>query len=75
MALGTGREWSTRVLDLLRIAVAEFAAYDSSDRAASDQLWPVPLALDESRLGEVDEAWVPVVTPDGPGVLVWENSD
>ncbi|BBC29284.1 hypothetical protein SGFS_005780 [Streptomyces graminofaciens] len=26
-------------------------------------------------LSEVDEAWVPVVTPDGPGVLVWENSD
>ncbi|MFJ9863314.1 DUF6210 family protein [Streptomyces sp. NPDC101165] len=33
--------------------------------------------LDEelTRLAEVDEAWVPVVTPDGPGVLVRENSD
>ncbi|MGW2742114.1 DUF6210 family protein [Streptomyces sp. NPDC001450] len=36
---------------------------------------PRPLALDETRLAEVDEAWVPVVTPDGPGVLVRENSD
>jgi hypothetical protein len=34
-----------------------------------------PLLLDESRPGEVDEAWVPVLTPDGPGLLVWNNSD
>ncbi|MFJ9693834.1 DUF6210 family protein [Kitasatospora sp. NPDC101183] len=33
------------------------------------------LSLDESRISEADEAWVPVVTPDGPGVLVWPNSD
>jgi hypothetical protein len=35
----------------------------------------VSLRLDESRLEEVVEAWVPVLTPDGPGVLVWENCD
>ncbi|MGS2617385.1 DUF6210 family protein [Micromonospora sp. LZ34] len=34
-----------------------------------------PLRLDESRMREVDEAWVPVITPDGSGVLVWFNSD
>ncbi|MGW5265488.1 DUF6210 family protein [Microbispora sp. NPDC004025] len=33
------------------------------------------LRLDESRIREVDEAWVPVATPDGPGVLMWRNSD
>jgi len=33
------------------------------------------LVLDEGRLGELDEAWIPVVTPDGPGYLVWGNSD
>jgi hypothetical protein len=33
------------------------------------------LALDEVRLVEIDEAWLPVVTPDGPGFLVWPNSD
>ncbi|MEU6356441.1 DUF6210 family protein [Streptomyces sp. NPDC047072] len=38
--------------------------------------WPPSLLdLDESRLAEADEAWVPVLTPDGPGVLTWENSD
>ncbi|MFI8456658.1 DUF6210 family protein [Kitasatospora sp. NPDC085464] len=36
---------------------------------------PPWLQLDESRIGEADEAWVPVITPDGPGVLVWLNSD
>ncbi|MGA5819691.1 DUF6210 family protein [Kitasatospora sp. NPDC094028] len=36
---------------------------------------PHGLRVDESRAGEIDEAWVPVLTPDGPGVLVWPNSD
>jgi hypothetical protein len=31
--------------------------------------------LDVARLSAVDEAWVPVVTPDGPGLLPWPNSD
>lgn len=44
-------------------------------RDASDEDQRLCLRLDESRLGEVVEAWVPVVTPDGPGVLVWENCD
>jgi Family of unknown function (DUF6210) len=34
-----------------------------------------PLLLDPQRVDEVDEAWLPVSTPDGPGVLVWLNSD
>ena len=33
------------------------------------------LGLDESRLREADEAWGPVLTPDGRGVLLWANSD
>ncbi|MFB4318684.1 DUF6210 family protein [Actinomadura sp. 21ATH] len=36
---------------------------------------PHPLRLDENRMPDADEAWVPVATPDGPGVLVWPNSD
>ncbi|WP_373861898.1 DUF6210 family protein [Actinomadura hibisca] len=36
---------------------------------------PHALRLDEDRIGEADEAWVPVLTPDGPGMLVWHNSD
>jgi len=33
------------------------------------------LALDRSRDGEVAEGWAPVLTPDGPGVLLWTNCD
>ncbi|MCY1030791.1 DUF6210 family protein [Corallococcus sp. BB11-1] len=33
------------------------------------------LALDRERLDEVTEAWVPVLTPYGPGILVFENCD
>lgn len=36
---------------------------------------PHALQLDESRIREADEAWIPVTTPDGPGMLVWCNSD
>lgn len=33
------------------------------------------LQVDEARLGELLEAWVPVLTADGPGVLAWANCD
>ena len=33
------------------------------------------LRLDESRLRELAEAWVPVVTPAGSGILMWNNCD
>ncbi|MFJ8108557.1 DUF6210 family protein [Streptomyces sp. NPDC096132] len=66
-----GLDWPPELLQRLRSAVA-FPVYGSANR---DDLFPAPLVLDESRLSEVDEAWVPVLTPDGPGVLVWENSD
>lgn len=36
---------------------------------------PHALRLDETRIREADEAWIPVITPDGAGVLVWFNSD
>jgi hypothetical protein len=36
---------------------------------------PSPLRLDKQSLRDADEAWAPVLTPDGPGTLVWFNSD
>jgi hypothetical protein len=59
-------------LDRLK-ALVESIPYWSSDEAGSEQR--THLRLDETRLGELLEAWVPVVTPDGPGVLVWDNCD
>ncbi|MDN3027698.1 DUF6210 family protein [Streptomyces sp. S.PB5] len=64
-------DWPEELLDRLRRAVA-LHVYGSENR---DDTYPGPLALDESRLAEADEAWVPVLTPDGPGFLAWENSD
>ncbi|GAA3792542.1 DUF6210 family protein [Streptomyces phyllanthi] len=64
-------DWPEGLLDRLRAAVG-LHVYGSANR---DDTWPTALVLDETRLAEIDEAWVPVVTPDGPGVLVWENSD
>jgi len=34
-----------------------------------------PLRLDRVRIGELAEAWIPVETPDGPGVLLYKNCD
>ncbi|MFL6054530.1 MAG: DUF6210 family protein [Actinoallomurus sp.] len=58
-------------LDRLRAMVEEilFWAYDGIDEE------PHPLRLDDGRISDVDEAWMPVLTPDGPGVLMWSNSD
>jgi hypothetical protein len=33
------------------------------------------LEVDEERADELDEGWVPVRTPDGPGYLAWVKSD
>lgn len=34
-----------------------------------------PLRIDEARIDEIAEAWIPVETPDGPGVLLYKNCD
>ncbi|MGW4649732.1 DUF6210 family protein [Kitasatospora sp. NPDC004289] len=57
----------------LRLGAAVSALrYWTSDGAVDH---PHPLRLDDSRAAETDEAWVPVLTPDGPAVLLWSNSD
>lgn len=33
------------------------------------------LVLDRSRVSEVTEGWVPVLTSAGPGILLWKNCD
>lgn len=55
-------------LERLRSLVEAIPYWTESDQR-------LHLRVDEERLGELVEAWVPVLTPDGPGVLVWENCD
>ncbi|MEW2358639.1 DUF6210 family protein [Spirillospora sp. NPDC029432] len=63
--------WADEERRRLRGAV-EGIAYWACD---GDDEEPAPLRLDETRMPDADEAWVPVATPDGPGILVWLNSD
>lgn len=43
--------------------------------AVDDGDKPTMLTIDESRGDEIVEAWVPVLTSYGPGVLLWDNCD
>ena len=36
---------------------------------------PYQLCVDQDRIGEIAEAWIPIETPDGPGVLLYKNCD
>ena len=65
-----GPELTSEALDLLRAALRAARFWTPAPGTH-----PEPLALDESELAELDEAWIPVLTPAGPGVLVWPNSD
>jgi hypothetical protein len=64
-------QWRDEELDSLRGSVQGICYW------ACDGLSETPhaLQLDEQQLRDADEAWIPVLTPDGPGVLVWFNSD
>lgn len=76
---GTGASryvWPADLLQRLRSAVTKVVLWGSA--ATSEGLSfisPQALVLDEERLREIDEAWIPVITADGPGILVWPNSD
>jgi hypothetical protein len=63
--------WSAQEWDRLRDGV-ESITFWACDGQTEE---PHALKLDESRIAEADEAWVPVLTPDGSGVLMWFNSD
>ncbi|MFD0854874.1 DUF6210 family protein [Actinomadura adrarensis] len=68
--------WPDDLLRRLREAVGKIPYWESAETAEGlDFISPHPLELDETRLKEADEAWVPVLTVDGPAMLIWPNSD
>lgn len=67
-----GHSWQAGEAERLRRAVraVRCPAPGHSGAAAAS-----PLELDEQRLSEADEGWVPVRAPYGPGVPLWPGSD
>jgi hypothetical protein len=64
------------LLDQIQGAVSQVRFWPASTPSLQgEQPPPVPLQLDQGRLADLDEAWIPVLTLDGPGILVWSNSD
>lgn len=68
----TGDELPAERLDQLRKLVEGFPYWKSLSSLDESR---EALRFDESRLGELAEAWIPVLTPDGPGVLLAQNCD
>lgn len=62
-------QWPERELRVLREGVGQVVFWVSGNE--TDE----PLSLTLGDIEAVDEAWVPVRTPVGPGVLIWSNSD
>ncbi|MFF4989431.1 DUF6210 family protein [Streptosporangium saharense] len=62
------------VSNKIRAMVGEVTFWKSNETSEGDEI-TAPLMVDESRLDEMDEAWIPVITLDGPGILTWPNSD
>ena len=67
-------EWTGQRLDELAALIGSVPCWSTpAGPAVEDRL--TFLSLDTDRLDECVEAWIPVTTPYGKGILVLENSD
>lgn len=64
--------WPAYLVDELSIIVRDVVFWRTPLEGSSERLH---LSLDRQRLADCIEAWVPVMTPDGRGVLTFTNSD
>ncbi|MEF2276812.1 DUF6210 family protein [Deinococcus sp. YIM 134068] len=72
---GNLEEWKARDVEELAelvVGLRIWRTYSNEDERNDE---PHFLKLDRDRLAESTEAWVRVLTPYGPGVLVFPNSD
>ncbi|MFI1379614.1 DUF6210 family protein [Embleya sp. NPDC020886] len=67
--------WTPAHLDSLRAAISTIRFPADYDSAPVMGYPGTPIHVDESRLSEATEAWIPVTTELGTGILVWSNSD
>jgi hypothetical protein len=64
--------WTTDLIKSLSDLVSTIPCWHTVDDGGDRREF---LQLDRDRIAECVEAWVPVLTPYGPGVLLFENSD
>jgi hypothetical protein len=70
-----GAQWSEEALDELATLVGAIPFWKTYPESAGREDQRTFLELDRARLSELTEAWIPVTTAYGPGVLIFDNSD
>lgn len=68
-----GERWSEEQIARLRAIIGAIPFWHTNRHGQRDSCGF--LALDMTRLDNLTEAWIPVLTPYGPGILVCDNSD
>ncbi|AGC44980.1 hypothetical protein MYSTI_03674 [Myxococcus stipitatus DSM 14675] len=66
-------EWRQGQVESLAQVVSRVPFWSTPTGSAPSEL--LHLSLDLDRIAEATEAWVPVTTPYGPGILVFQNCD
>lgn len=67
-----GGEWPSELIVEIRTLVASIPCWFTSHDGNDQRLF---LELDSDRIRECAEAWIPVITPYGRGILTFDNSD
>ena len=68
-------EWTDEFISQLRELVAQIPCWMTHSDGPEGVDQRLFLQLDLDRINECVEAWVPVITPYGRGILTFENSD
>jgi hypothetical protein len=67
--------WTEAQIKKLRFLVRTMPYYDEAYEEEGTGFGPYNAELDESRMAECTEAWIPVTTSDGNAILIFENCD
>ena len=65
-------EWNQKLIEELKVLISRIPCWRTESDGEDERLF---LNLDENRMQECAEAWIPVSTPYGDGILTLKNSD
>ncbi len=65
-------DWTADRITKLRDLIAEIPCWHTGESREDSRSF---LQLDTVRMRECVEAWIPILTPYGPGILILKNSD